>query len=112
MKADEREHDERRRHVRHPSGTPAAGAVGVVSLDGVVVDARDVGVGGVFVSIDPPPALHREVVVSFQGFRLTGRVVRVQRGGRDRGARVSPGVAVAFSGVDEDTLAALSRLLA
>lgn len=99
--------DERRRHTRHVD----VAVVGAVSLDGAVVEARDVGVGGVFVLVDPPPKLHDEVVVSFADFRLPGRVVRVQRGGRDRGTPVKPGVAVAFHGVDEVTLAALSRLL-
>lgn len=103
--------DERRRHVRHVD----VDAVGEVALEvggaSVVVEARDVGVGGVFVVVDPPPKLHQEVVVSFKGFRLPGQVVRVQRGGLDRGRPVAPGVAVAFHGVDEATLMALARLL-
>ncbi len=104
--------DERRRHVRHVD----VDGVGDVSLefDGrarAVVEAKDVGIGGVFVLCDPPPKLHQEVVVSFGGFRLPGQVVRVQRGGLDRGKPVDPGVAVAFHGVDEATLMALARLL-
>ncbi|MDP2340400.1 MAG: PilZ domain-containing protein [Deltaproteobacteria bacterium] len=103
---------ERRRHRRE------ARDVGDVSLrhagHAVVVvaaDVRDVGIGGCFLLVSPPPALTDDVVVTLLGFELRGRVVRVQRAGRDRGAPVRPGIAVAFVGVDEPTLEALALLL-
>jgi hypothetical protein len=74
-------------------------------------DVRDVGIGGCFLLVSPPPALHDDVVVTLLGFELRGRVVRVQRAGRERGVPVRPGVAIAFVGVDEPTLQALSLLL-
>jgi hypothetical protein len=106
-----RSDDERRRHARlvRPVGaaTLAAGAGPALA-----VEVKDVGLGGCFVLIDPPPRLHDPVVVGFGGFVLDGRVVRVQRGGRDKGQPVRPGVAVAFHGVDEATLTALQGFLA
>lgn len=103
---------DRRRHAR------LAVDVGPVTLRhgerAVAVDAvdvRDVGVGGVFVVVDDPPGLHQEVVVTVAGFVLAGRVVRVQRGGRERGKPLRPGIAIAYVGVDEATLEALQRVV-
>ena len=103
---------ERRRHRRE------ARDVGEVQLKhgGVVVvvvtaDVRDVGIGGCFLLVDPPPGLGDDVVVTLVGFQLRGRVVRVQRAGRERGVPVRPGVAIAFVGVDEPVLQSLAALL-
>ncbi len=99
---------DRRRHAR------VAVDVGPVELRHgprqVVVaapDVRDVGVGGCFLLLDDPPGLGSSVVVGFAGFVFSGFVVRVQRGGREKGQPVRPGIAVAFAGVDEATLLAL-----
>ncbi len=104
---------ERRRHRRQ-----AADVGDVVVVQGkrharvvAAADVRDVGIGGCFVLVAPPPALHEDVDVTLLGFQLRARVVRVQRTGRDRGAPVLPGVALAFVGVDEATLLALQALL-
>ena len=88
----------RRRHRRTATDV---GAVQLKRLGANVVvaatDVRDVGIGGCF--------LLQSTLV------LRGLVVRVQRGGRERGAPVRAGVAVAFVGVDESTLEALASLL-
>jgi len=102
--------DERRRHAR------LVRDVGEVKLrtegrEAFVVEVKDVGIGGVFVFVDPPPSLHEVVSVDIGALRIGARVVRVQRGGRDRGARVAAGVALAFSDVDEATLSTLAAWL-
>ena len=103
---------ERRRHRREARDVGEVvlqhGGQQVVVVAG---DVRDVGIGGCFLLVTKAPALHEDVVVTLLGFVLRGRVVRVQRGGRDRGAPVRSGIAVAFVGVDEGTLSALSALL-
>ena len=103
---------ERRRHRREARDVGAVTLAHMAERSVVAAaDVRDVGIGGCFLLVDPPPALHADVVVTLLGFTLRGRVVRVQRAGRDRGVPVKPGVAVAFVGVDEPTLQALSTLL-
>lgn len=103
--------DERRRHAR------VVRDVGEVRLRtrgsdaAFVVEVKDVGIGGVFVFVDPPPPLHEVVSVEMGGLRLAAQVVRVQRGGRERGVRLGAGVAVAFTDVDEATLNTLAAWL-
>ena len=104
----------RRRHRRTATDV---GAVQLKRLGANVVvaatDVRDVGIGGCFLLLSPPPALHEDVVITLlqSTLVLRGLVGRVQRGGRERGAPVRAGVAVAFVGVDESTLEALASLL-
>lgn len=103
--------DNRRKHPRIPAVGRARLVVAGVACD---VDLKDVSAGGCFVDVDVDAALHlgAAVTVAVDGIDLAGRVVRVRRGGKDRGVVVVRGVAVEFVDVDEAAIAALLRACA
>ncbi len=101
--------DNRRKHPRIPAARAARLVVAGVGCD---VDVKDVSAGGCFVDVDAALDLGAAVTVSVDGVDLAGRVVRVRRGGKDRGVAVVRGVAVEFVDVDECAIAALLRAVA
>ena len=103
----------RRRHAR----VPVEVALELVIDGAPVVVARvvDASPGGALVEVaSPPPLSATGRAVLRRGdasVERHARVVRIRWGGRDRGERVKPAVALVFDDADQDAAARLEALL-
>lgn len=105
-------------HDRRRFARGAAAAQAELLLDGVpplsVDSVADVSEGGTFVACASPPRLGTSLVVRIrrdgEEASVRARVVRVVWGGRDRGARLSGGAALAFEDEPERRARAITLL--